>query len=234
VHVCSCVHGDELAEKRAKRKEGQKRIIEVQQEGNLSKEGSIQNFVPGQIIYPLNASIYVSSSNEDIHPSPSKFAYSSDMNGYSPPDAKIGMRKGEVTENSSDDVIDEGSGSRIAEGNDSDDSMTVDNGLFSYMKPFVCPFTNCGKKYSQKSSLNAHIRSHTGDKPFICPDCGKSFSRKPSMKRHRLAHSGEKPFNCEMCSKSFSRKDVLYSHMKRAHCLQIEGVEGESVPISES
>lgn len=83
-------------------------------------------------------------------------------------------------------------------------------------KPFVCPH-NCGKSYSQKSSLNAHVRTHTGDKPFECPDCGKTFSRKPSMKRHRLSHTGERPFECTICSKRFSRKDVLYSHIQRTH-----------------
>jgi hypothetical protein len=127
-------------------------------------------------------------------------------------------------------LIDEGSQSTKADVNGSDDSSNVDNGLLSCIKPFVCQFTNCGRNYSQKSSLNAHIRSHT-DVPFMCFDCGKPFSRKLAMERHLSAHSGEKLFHCGMCSKSFSRKDGLSSHVKRIHCVQIKGVECELLPI---
>lgn len=88
------------------------------------------------------------------------------------------------------------------------------------LKPYVCPFS-CGKRYSQKSSLNAHIRSHTGDKPFLCPVCGKAFSRKPSMKRHQLAHTGQKPYECQICLKKFARKDVLYAHCQRTHGVDV-------------
>jgi uncharacterized C2H2 Zn-finger protein len=219
-HVCSCVHGDDLKAVKGKgknrRKEGQREV-----EG----EEGVKNYAPGQVVYPLNYNVMQLAAKQDYHLTlheKQMFARGS----WDVKENELGRSGEDTNENSSDK---EGMG----DGNESDDSMTVENGGFSYLKPFICPFTNCGKKYSQKSSLNAHIRSHTGDKPFVCPDCGKSFSRKPSMKRHRLAHSGEKPFNCELCTKSFSRKDVLYSHMKRAHSLQIEGVEGEYIPSSD-
>jgi hypothetical protein len=31
-----------------------------------------------------------------------------------------------------------------------------------------CPFSNCGKIYKHKSSLLTHVRTHTGQKPFVC------------------------------------------------------------------
>lgn len=34
-----------------------------------------------------------------------------------------------------------------------------------------CKF--CGKRFSSDSALKIHIRSHTGERPFVCEECGK-------------------------------------------------------------
>lgn len=31
----------------------------------------------------------------------------------------------------------------------------------------------CGKAFTQASSLIAHVRQHTGEKPYVCERCGK-------------------------------------------------------------
>ncbi|ORY97289.1 hypothetical protein BCR43DRAFT_411992, partial [Syncephalastrum racemosum] len=53
---------------------------------------------------------------------------------------------------------------------------------------YLCPF--CGKAFSRPSSLRIHTYSHTGEKPFVCPepDCGRKFSVQSNMRRHLRVH----------------------------------------------
>jgi Zinc finger, C2H2 type. len=50
--------------------------------------------------------------------------------------------------------------------------------------PYICRI--CRKAFSRPSTLRTHSNSHTGEKPFRCPNtyCGKAFSARSNMKRH--------------------------------------------------
>lgn len=45
-----------------------------------------------------------------------------------------------------------------------------------------------GKCFIGSGDLQRHIRSHTGEKPYICSACGKSFTRSAMLRRHSSQH----------------------------------------------
>ncbi|EDO40591.1 predicted protein, partial [Nematostella vectensis] len=66
----------------------------------------------------------------------------------------------------------------------------------------------CGRVFPREKSLQAHKRTHSGERPYICdfPNCGKSFVQSGQLKTHQRLHTGEKPFLCSAdgCSTRFT------------------------------
>jgi hypothetical protein len=52
----------------------------------------------------------------------------------------------------------------------------------------------CDKRFTRPSSLQTHMYSHTGEKPYACEveGCGRHFSVVSNLRRHKKVHKGEK------------------------------------------
>ncbi|XP_068430429.1 zinc finger and BTB domain-containing protein 7C [Clinocottus analis] len=83
-------------------------------------------------------------------------------------------------------------------------------------KPYMC--TICEVRFTRQDKLKIHMRKHTGERPYICLHCNSKFVHNYDLKNHLRIHTGVRPYQCEHCYKSFTRSDHLHRHIKRQSC----------------
>ncbi|KAL2099621.1 hypothetical protein ACEWY4_004015 [Coilia grayii] len=83
-------------------------------------------------------------------------------------------------------------------------------------KPYMC--TICEVRFTRQDKLKIHMRKHTGERPYICLHCNSKFVHNYDLKNHLRIHTGVRPYQCEHCYKSFTRSDHLHRHLKRQSC----------------
>ncbi|KFO37773.1 Krueppel-like factor 17 [Fukomys damarensis] len=84
------------------------------------------------------------------------------------------------------------------------------------LRPYCCPYKDCGKAYTKRSHLVSHQRKHTGEKPYKCSweDCSWCFFRSDELQRHMRRHTKHRPHICDQCDRQFMRSDHLKQHQK--------------------
>ncbi|KAK3723040.1 Strongly-conserved Zn-finger binding protein (TFIIIA) [Vermiconidia calcicola] len=95
-------------------------------------------------------------------------------------------------------------------------------------KKYICEYEDCGKAFDRPVRLQAHVRTHTQERPFACeePGCAKSFFKAEHLKAHiQNKHSNDVSHVCTYlvsaneegeeieCGKAFTTATRLRRHV---------------------
>nr|XP_035137479.2 zinc finger protein ZFPM1 isoform X4 [Callithrix jacchus] len=97
----------------------------------------------------------------------------------------------------------------------------------AYPNERVCPFPQCHKSCPSASSLEIHMRSHSGERPFVCLICLSAFTTKANCERHLKVHTDTLSGVCHSCGFISTTRDILYSHLVTNHMVCQPGSKGE-------
>lgn len=72
---------------------------------------------------------------------------------------------------------------------------------------YVCHWEGCDRNdmpWPSRSALVAHLRKHTGERPFACHLCNKQFARSDALSKHVKIHHNPNKVSDELACKKFN------------------------------
>ena len=92
----------------------------------------------------------------------------------------------------------------------------TENALFFRFRDVSARFFQRRAPFEEPVTESPSLLHCSGIKPHVCEHCSRAFSRSDHLSSHRRTHTGEKPYVCPMsdCNRRFTRSDELHRHMK--------------------
>ncbi|ECO1388867.1 hypothetical protein AHU51_23735 [Salmonella enterica subsp. enterica serovar Give] len=81
----------------------------------------------------------------------------------------------------------------------------------------VFPCSRCSRTFTSPSALVRHMRTHTGERPYVCQTCGQAFCQRTDLNKHMRIHTGQRPYVCRACGQAFCLLSNLTAHMWTQH-----------------